>query len=459
MVKKINLSKVPTSKNKQPVSPIRIIVISFFCVITTGALLLKLPFATVDGNIPLIDAFFTATSATCVTGLVVFDTFAKFTFFGQLVIIAMIQIGGLGLVTFTTFFSLIIGKRLGLHSLKLAGENAGMPNFAQMKEFIRKIIMITFACELVGAVLFMFVFIPQFGLEGIWISLFTAISAFCNAGFDLFGQLAEYSSLTTYASNWFVLAVVSLLIISGGLGFIVWNDLLLYKKNKKIMLHSKIVLLMTVGLILVGTVLIAGLEWNNPNTLGSMSTFEKISNSMFQSITSRTAGFNSIDLLQMDGVSKFVVTTLMFIGAAPGSTGGGIKVTTVAILIGTVASVVRGKEETTILGRQINKKLVYRSLSITVIAMLVVLVATTVLMYSPMTGFSFIDYMFEAVSAFGTVGLTVGVTVQMESFAKMIMILTMFIGRVGPVTFAVSLAGRQINSKKAVLPEGNITIG
>ncbi|MEG2054625.1 MAG: potassium transporter TrkG, partial [Oscillospiraceae bacterium] len=349
------------------VSPMQMIVSSFFAVIAFGTLMLMMPFATYDGEITFINALFTATSATCVTGLVVYDTFTKFTIFGKCVIITMIQVGGLGLVTFTTFFSMVLGRRLGLHSLKLASENSNTSSFAQMRTFINKVMKITFTCEGIGMLLLCCVLVPKFGLSGIPMSAFTAISAFCNAGFDLFGFLGQYSSLTTFSGNPFILGVISALIISGGLGFIAWQEILAYRKTKKFSLHSKLVFLITGILIVSGTVLFALLEWHNTKTIGTMGFFDKISNSMFQSISARTAGFNSVDLASASDMTKMVMSVLMFIGTAPGGTGGGIKVTTIAILVVTVISVIRGRDETTIFGRQIDKKIVYRSLAITML--------------------------------------------------------------------------------------------
>ena len=459
MLRKLYTTNIPNKTNKTSLTPVHIIVFSFILIIISGTLLLKLPFSTVDGDISILDALFTATSATCVTGLVVYDTFTKFTFFGQLVIISMIQIGGLGLVTFTIFFSLIIGKHLGLGSLKIAGESANTSNFLQMKLLIKNIMKITFAFELTGAILFMIVFIPQFGAEGIWISIFTSISAFCNAGFDIFGRLTEYTSLTTFANNFYVLTITSILIISGGLGFIVWTDIFNYKRTKKLLLHSKIVLIITVGLIILGGTVLSIIEWNNPNTLGNLSFIDKISNAFFQSISARTAGFNSIDLTQMSEVGKLMMSILMFIGAAPGSTGGGIKITTFAILIFTVISVIKGKDETVILGRQINKKNVYRSHTIVTLAIIVVFITSMVLLCDTPHQFTTMDYLFETISAFGTVGLSVGVVALMGNIAKIMFVLTMFIGRVGPITFALFLAGKNANTKKEILPDGDISIG
>ncbi|MDY4784538.1 potassium transporter TrkG [Pygmaiobacter massiliensis] len=447
-------------------SPARVIVGSFLAVILCGTLLLMLPFSTkAPGGIPFLNALFTATSATCVTGLVVYDTFSAFTLFGQVVIMLLIQIGGLGLVTLTTFFSLVMGKRLGFKSLKLASDSVNFDNAAAAKKIIYTVMRITFTCEACGAILLLPALAPEFGARAVWLSVFTAISAFCNAGFDLFGSVAPYTSLTMFSNNWYVLSIIMLLIVFGGLGFIVWSDILLYPKSRKLMLHSRIVLLMTGVLILLGAVVIGAMEWNNTKTIADVSLSEKILSALFQSVSCRTAGFNSIDLGSMHILSKLACTFLMFIGAAPGGTGGGVKVTTFAIIIMTVMGVSSGREDPIIRGRRIDKKTVYKSLTIVTIAMMVVMFTTLVLVFDTparngMIDGNLIDCLFEAVSAFGTVGLSVGVTATMGTIAKIVTILAMLIGRVGPISMAMTLsisAGDQC--KRAVLPEAKISVG
>lgn len=447
-------------KHRSNQSPTRTIVVSFVVVIAIGTLLLSLPFSTRHG-ISLLDAFFTATSATCVTGLVTVDTYSAFTPFGQAVVLALIQVGGLGLVTLTSFFTLFIRRRMGFRSLQVAGESISASNLEEVRHLLRVVIRVALVCEGVGAVLLLFAFVPQFGLEGIWISVFTSVSAFCNAGFDILGQLSPFTSLTTYTGNWYVQAIVMSLIISGGLGFVVWQELAfaILRRERRLSLHSKVVLSGTAFLIVSGTVLFALLEWNH--VLTGMDTGDKIMASLFQSVSARTAGFNSVDLAQTTLTTRMMMCILMFIGAAPAGTGGGIKVTTFSVLMMTMICVVKGKDDVTIFGRRIPKQAVYRSLSIAILSLLAVFTAAITIFFNTGETISEFNCLFEAVSAFGTVGLSVGATSVMRPVAKLITILTMFIGRVGPVSLAISLSmpDPSTRSKWEVLPEGKIIVG
>ncbi len=439
-------------------SPTRVIVSSFVIVIAIGTLLLKLPFSTHQG-IPLLDAFFTATSATCVTGLVSVDTGTTFTGFGQAVILCLIQIGGLGLVTLTSFFTLFIRRRMCFRSLQVAGESISASNLEQVRTLLRIVMRVALLCEGVGAVLLAFVFVPQFGTRGIWISVFTSISAFCNAGFDILGGFfGPYCSLTAYTGNWFVQAVVMALIISGGLGFIVWQELAAWRTSRHLSLHSRVVLFGTVLLIIFGTLAFALLEWNH--VCAGMSVGDKLMASLFHSVSARTAGFNTVDLAQTTLTTRLLMCILMFIGAAPAGTGGGIKVTTISVLLVTVMSVIQGKEDATIFGRQIPKRAVYRSLSIAILSLFAVLTASVTIFFNTGSAVNEFNSLFEAVSAFGTVGLSVGATSMMEPAAKIITMVTMFIGRVGPVSLAISLSmPADPHSKWEVLPVGKIVVG
>ncbi|MDD3428750.1 MAG: TrkH family potassium uptake protein [Oscillospiraceae bacterium] len=445
---------------KQNISSTRIIVSSFLGVILVGTLLLMLPFSTRDGNISFLNAFFTATSATCVTGLVVFDTYTKFTLFGQIVILTLIQIGGLGLVTFATFFNLAMGHRLAFKTLRTAGESVSALAVSEAGGLIRSVIRITFSFELIGAALLSLAFVPRFGIKGIAIALFIAISAFCNAGFDVFGFMGEYSSLTGFVGDHYVQFVVIGLIIAGGLGFLVWCDLFRYRTTKKIMLHTKLVVLITVTLLAFGTFGIAALEWDNPATLAAMPINDRFMAAFFQSVSTRTAGFNTFDLGACNNVTKLFMSFLMFIGAAPGGTGGGIKVTTLALLLVTVSSVCAGRSETTVFGRKISKDTIYRALSIMLLGFTAVVISSMAIFFNTTAGVNEIDSIFEAASAFATVGLSVGATAQMQSAAKIITIITMFIGRVGPVSLAISLSEHTNNATRhEILPEGKVIVG
>ena len=457
----ISRTAPPPKKRRrlESLSPTRLIVSSFLVVIVTGALLLMLPFATRNGITP-VQAFFTATSATCVTGLVVLDTYQGFTLFGQTVVICLIQIGGLSLVTLASFFTLALRRRVGFRSMKLASESIGTSNVAEARGLLLVVMKLAAFFEGLGFLLLLPVFVPEYGAEGIFISIFLSISAFCNAGFDILGRTQSYVSLMGYASNWYVQSIIMFLIVAGGLGFLVWHDLGQWRKTHHLSIHTKVVLFCTILLIVGGTVGFAFLEWNNPATLGGMTAGDKIVNSMFQSISARTAGFNTIDLASMSSITKCMLCVLMFIGAAPGGTGGGIKVTAFSVILVTVASVVTGREDAQIFRRRIDKKTVYQALSIAMLSLGVVIFVTLVVFFNCGEVISPLDCLYEVVSAFGTVGCSVGVTGQMHPLALIITMITMFIGRVGPVSLAISLASqRREQGKFDILPEGKISVG
>ena len=457
----ISRTAPPPKKRRrlESLSPTRLIVSSFLVVIVTGALLLMLPFATRNGITP-VQAFFTATSATCVTGLVVLDTYQGFTLFGQTVVICLIQIGGLSLVTLASFFTLALRRRVGFRSMKLASESIGTSNVAEARGLLLVVMKLAAFFEGLGFLLLLPVFVPEYGAEGIFISIFLSISAFCNAGFDILGRTQSYVSLMGYASNWYVQGIIMFLIVAGGLGFLVWHDLGQWRKTHHLSIHTKVVLFCTILLIVGGTVGFAFLEWNNPATLGGMTAGDKIVNSLFQSISARTAGFNTIDLASMSSITKCMLCVLMFIGAAPGGTGGGIEVTTFSVILVTVASVVTGREDAQIFRRRIDKKTVYQALSIAMLSLGVVIFVTLVVFFNCGEVISPLDCLYEVVSAFGTVGCSVGVTGQMHPLALIITMITMFIGRVGPVSLAISLASqRREQGKFDILPEGKISVG
>ena len=452
-----------SAKKRASINPARMISESCAAVIVIGAILLWLPISSKSGEFtPLLSCVFTAASATCVTGLILFDTYTHWNAFGQGILMMLIQIGGLGLVTFTSFFNLVVGRKLGLRGMRLASESINSTSFGDVPHLLRMIITFTLTVESIGAVLLSLYFVPRYGLQGLWISAFLAVSAFCNAGFDILGFLGEYTSLTTLNDSYLVLFTIMALIIIGGLGFIVWNDLLAYRKTKTLLLHTKVVLLTTAFLIFIGTVCFMLFEWNNPATLQPMGMKEKIGASLMQSVTMRTAGFNSVDLYAMRDSTKVFSIVLMFIGAAPGSTGGGIKVTTIAVIVMTAVSIIRGKEEPYLLKRRIAANVVYRSLAILFLGVVTVgVTAITLMATSPLeaNGLTGIDATFEAVSAFATVGVSSGSTAIGSPFSKVMLILSMFIGRVGPVSFGLSLAAQQNVSRKLIVPEGRIVVG
>lgn len=441
--------------------PTRIIAVSFAGVILTGTLLLMLPISSRSGEItPFLDSLFTATSATCVTGLVRFDTYQHWTRFGQCVILALIQIGGLGLVTFTSFFNILIGKKLGLRGMHLAQESVSSSE-SNINQMIKFVISTALIVEAAGALILMFVFVPQFGAEGIFVSVFTSISAFCNAGFDLLGRDQPFVSLCNYADNPLVYGTIGLLIIIGGIGFIVIHDVMEYRRTKKLTLHTRIVIVVTSALLLLGMAFTALCEWQNPATIGGMPTLQKLGASWFHSVSCRTAGFNVFPLEDMRSVTKVLSSILMFIGAAPGSTGGGIKCTTMAVIFMTVYCIIRGDEDTTIFRRKVEKAAVYKSLAVMILAVLVV-AATSGGIVSSMSethAVTGVDALLESASAFATVGLSVGISAVATPIAQVLLILGMYIGRLGPVSFFLSLALRPKTSRREVIPEGKIQIG
>jgi trk system potassium uptake protein len=438
------------------ISPTRMIVFSFATVIFLGGLLLNLPAASNSGeSIGFINALFTATSATCVTGLVVADTLTQWTIFGQIVIIVLIQIGGLGIITLATFFSAILGRKVGMKGRILAQASISDYSFTEVVAMIRGIVLITFAIEAIGAMLLAIRFVPLFGLRGIYMSMFQSISSFCNAGFDLMG---DYKSMTEFNGDPLVIYTVCGLIVVGGLGFIVWKDLYDYRVNKTLYLHTKLVLIMTAILIFGGATFFLFQEFSNPATMGPLEFVEKINASFFQSVTTRTAGYNSINVDGMTEISKMFSVFLMFVGAAPGSTAGGVKVTTLAIVVVAIVSNIRGNSETIVLKRKVGQDIINKSLAIIGLSMILIFAMTTVII--SIEKLPFISVLFECTSAFGTVGQSTGITPNLHGSSKLLLSFMMFLGRVGPLTFAVALAMREKKTlQHAVYPEGKIMVG
>lgn len=439
----------------------RTICLSFLLIIAVGTLLLMMPFSARSGRFtPPLDALFTATSATCVTGLVVYDTWSHWSGVGQGIILVLIQVGGLGLVTMGSFFNVLVGRRMGLHTADLAKESVNSDSFAGVRHMLRTVIIGTLLVELLGAAALACTFIPRMGLrEGAVNSVFTSISAFCNAGFDLMGQEGTpFSSLTAFTENWAVTLPVMLLVILGGLGFVVWDDLLRWRRTRTVTLHTWLVLRLTGALLLLGFFAFLLLEWSNPGTLGPLSLGGKLNAALFHSVSCRTAGFNTVDLAALTGESKFLSVLLMFVGAAPAGTGGGIKITTVAVVVMTVLCVLRGEEDTIIQRRKVEKQAVYRALSLLSMGILIVAASTLAILLAMGGRFDAIDVVFEETSAFATVGLSVGISGAAGPLSKIVLILNMFLGRVGLLSLALALAMKS-GGKKEVLPSGRILIG
>ncbi len=418
-----------------------------------------LPISNSNGQpLSFVDAFFTATSATCVTGLVVVDTGTNFTVFGQVVIMLLIQVGGLGFMTMATLFALAFKKRISLKERLILQEALNQGSMEGIVRLIRKVLLFAFCIEGAAAILFAtrWAFDLPLG-QAIYFGIFHAVSLFNNAGFDLFGSVyGPFSSLTSYVGDPVINTVAMLLIVLGGIGFIVLSDVVDYRRTRKLSLHTKIVLTMTGLLIVIGTVVIFIFEFTNTRTLAGLSGWEQFWASLFQSVSPRTAGANTIDIGAMRQASQFFMIILMFIGASPGSTGGGIKTTTFAILVGAVITMIRGKEDIVIYRYRLAKDRIFKAVTLTLLALFLVIMVSMIL--STTEDHPFLMILFETTSAFGTVGLTMGLTTDLTDFGKVLLCLTMFAGRLGPITLAYAL-GPKSERELYRHPEGKITIG
>ncbi len=450
---------IKSIKRKNIYTPVQILALGFAIVIFIGAVLLSLPIASQSGEFtPFIDCVFTSTSAVCVTGLVTLDTGTYWTYFGKTVIMLLIQVGGLGFMSMATLVFFLLGKRITLKERLVMQEAMNVNSLQGLVKMVKYVLIFTFSVEIVGAVLFSTQFIPEFGVaKGIYYSIFHAVSAFCNAGFDLMGN---FSSVTAYADNSVIILTIAALIAIGGLGFYVWVEIYNCKGFKRLSLHSRIVIYMTLVLIVGGAILMYLFEMNNPNTMQGMTVKGKLLSSIFASVSPRTAGFNSIPLDKMTTAGIFLTIILMFIGGSPGSTAGGIKTATMVVLFMTVVSVVKGREDTEIFQKRINKELVYKSFVITILSLVLVMAVTMILSITEQPNIPFEYFLYEATSAFATVGLTLGLTTKLTFIGKVIIALTMYAGRVGLLTIILALANNK-NSKSGTIkyPEDKILIG
>ncbi len=441
-------------------SPTHIIILSFLGVILIGSALLALPFSTASGEAcSYLDALFTATTATCVTGLVTVPTATTWSVFGQIVILLLIQIGGLGLITITTGIALVFHRKLKFKDSRLIQEAFNLNTFSDLMHFVKKVLLGTLIVECVGAILYLPVFIPSFGMRGIWISFFNAVSAFCNAGIDIIGL----NSLYDYATNPLCNAVTCSLILLGGLGYIVWWDIFrVFKTGKRkrfqrLTLHSKIVLSATAILVFGGAVAVFLLEYSNPLTLRNYSLFDKIQIALFQSITTRTAGFATIPQENLTNASALVCMLLMFIGGSPAGTAGGIKTATFVVLLATAFSALRNQDEISLFGRSLTRQTVKKALTVTFTSFAIFFVSTLLLCIS--TELPLIDALYETVSATATVGLTRNVTPFLNEWGKCVIILTMYAGRVGPISLAASFYVKTKNTNAFQNPIEEISVG
>jgi trk system potassium uptake protein TrkH len=435
-------------------NPTAVIMMSFLLFVLIGSILLSLPVAT-EAHIatPYVDALFTATSATCITGLIVVDTASYWSTFGEVVILFLIQIGGLGFITLATFFLSISGRKTGLKSMMLTMESLNVPDLQQAIPLMRQIFIMVFCVELSGAMILSIQFVPEFGWKGFYYGIFHAISAFCNAGFDVIGE--GFRSLSDYNGNPLVIYTISLLAIIGWLGFIVWKDLLDYKNRKKLLVHTRIVLVLTSVLFIAGALFIYVIESNGAFT--GLSVGEKINAAFFLSVNSRSSGFSSFSPDNLRAISKAFIVLLMFIGGASGSTAGGIKINTLGIMLIAILCVTRSREETVFLKKRIPRQLVLKAFSITLLAGILV-VALTFLLNLIQPEMSLMDALFESVSGLATVGLTTGITPDLATGNKLLLIFSMFAGRVGPLSFGLAFMMKRDN-RNTVYPDGKFIVG
>lgn len=437
-----------------------ILVFGFLALILIGTALLALPAAAKNGqSIGLFSSFFTATSAVCVTGLVAVDTGTAFSLFGQITLLVLIQVGGLGFMVFATMIMVMLGRKISLKGRMLIRESMNGASLSELSGLTGLYLLLALGIEAVGMGLLALRFVPLYGWkQGLWLSLFHAVSAFCNAGFDLFGN---FSSLTAFAGDPLVLLTVSFLIISGGLGFSVILETLRNRQGYRgLSLHTRIVLTLTGALLAVGTVFFLLAEGTNGATMADQNIGEKILNAFFQSVTMRTAGFNSIDLLSMRDGSKLFSALLMIIGASPASTGGGIKTTTAAIMFLLLWNVVRGEREVNVAKRRLSEDTVRRALAVVTLFLTMLVAGTLTISLIENGRFSLADIGFEAASAMATVGVSSIGTPNLSSASRVVLLPMMFLGRVGPLTLALALAGRQSKVRPASkYPEERVMIG
>lgn len=448
---------------KIKLSTTHMIMASFFVAIIVGSLLLTLPISSSTGkSVAYIDALFTATTSVCVTGLVTLPTVSSWSTFGHIVILILIQIGGLGVITIFSAIMISLHKKIGLKDRFLLQDAFNLNTISGIVRFIRRVLIGTLIVEGIGALLYMFVFVPEFGLKGIWISIFNSISAFCNAGIDIISE----NSLCDYATNPLINGVTSMLIILGGLGYIVWWDVIRvikeFKTSKfkcfsKLTLHSKIVLSSTFVLIVGGGLLIFLLEYHNPLTIMNYSMFDKIQMSLFQSVTTRTAGFAGIPQQNLTNASALISIILMFIGGSPVGTAGGVKTATVVVLAAFALATIQNKDEAVLFDRTLSKKAINKAVAVICMSFTIVFISTFLL--TIVCDANVLDILYETVSATATVGLTRNLTPALNMWGKIIIIITMYLGRVGPISLAIAFGIKKQKTNIIKNPLEEISVG
>lgn len=446
-----------TKKVRYKKSTTRLIAFGFAVIILLGTILLTLPISVRSGKGNLLNSLFTATSATCVTGLAVADTYQNWTTFGQVVILCLIQVGGLGFMTIGAFIAVLLKKRIGLQEREQLQESVNTLELAGVVRLVKKIVYRTFLVELLGAILLSFRFIPAFGpVKGIYFSVFHAVSAFCNGGFDLMGINEAYSSLVAFEGDVLVNLVIVALILIGGIGFIVWDDVVRNKWHfRKYLLHSKIVLTATMALTVGGTILFLITE--NQATLAGMNPVEKLLGALFCAVTPRTAGFNTVDTAALSNAGKVLTIVLMFIGGSSGSTAGGAKTTTIVVLLLYAVAMITNREDINMFGKRLTNEVVKKANAVVIINLSLAMVAGVIIMISqPLLQFE--DVLFEVFSAIGTVGMTTGITRDLNILSRLIIIVLMYCGRLGSLSFALVFAQKN-KSNSVRQPQEKIIIG
>ena len=442
-------------KPKRRMTAKKVVGIGFAILILVGAILLSMPFATKTGGISFVDALFTSASASCVTGLVVFDTYTQFTVVGQVIILLLIQIGGLGFMMVAILFSMMVGRRIGLRERSLLMESVSALNIGGIVRLTKRALIFTACIESIGAIILAFRFIPLFGMaRGIWFSIFHSVSAFCNAGFDLMGVRTPGSSLTYFVNDPIVSITIPVLIILGGMGFFLWNDLIEKKFHfRKFRLHTKIMLSGTLILIVVGTLLFFLLEYNH--AFADLPLRGKVLAAFFQSVTPRTAGYNTVRMRDLSSGGSILTIVFMIIGAGSGSTGGGLKVTTSAVLFLHMVSYVKGYAGIDIFGRRVDDEAIKKAAANIASYLLVGIAGCMVIATS---GFSTIEAAFEAFSALGTVGLSLGITSSLAVIPQLVITFMMYFGRVGSMTVAMAVSEGRVKEHLGNIKE-NIIVG
>ena len=444
---------------RRTLNPTRMIIFGFIALILIGTVLLCLPVSSRTGQATdIVTALFTATSAGCVTGLSVVDTYSYWSPFGQCVVLFLIQCGGLGFMSLAAIFSFLLRRTITLRERLVMTQSMNINDLSGIVRMTRHILIGTFFFEFSGAVILSIRFSGEFGWRaGIAKGIFHSVSAFCNAGFDLMGQKAACSNLTSYVSDPIVNITIMALIIVGGLGFYVWEDIYHKQRFRDYTLHTKLVLTITASLLALGSIMFFAIEYNNPETLGKLSFCDKIMAAMFQATTTRTAGFNTISQSALELPSKMLSMLLMFIGGSTGSTAGGIKTVTFGILLLTAISVMRGKSDVTVFGRRLNIRTVLNAFALTVTAVVIIVAAAFAIL--SVQSLPVLDVIYEVISAFCTTGLSTGITTQLSTASRIILVALMFFGRVGVLTLSLALLRRGRAANSARLPEGKVMIG